>query len=136
MSDENLYRGDAPATPPPPGYGQQPPPGYAPPPGYGPPPGYAPQPGYGYGAQFPGQFYGPRPTNMMAILALALCFVFPPAALVTGILARRQIQRTGEAGDGLALAGIIVGGIFTAIFVLMILFMVVAFSTATSYSYP
>jgi hypothetical protein len=132
-SDENLYRGDAPASAPPPGYGQ-PPPGYgqAPPPGYGPAPGYGPPPPYGVNVGYGVQFYGPRPTNTMAILSLVLAFVFAPAGLVLGIMARQQIRRTGEEGDGLALAGIIVGGIFTAIFVLMIVFMIVAFSTVAS----
>ena len=101
------------------GYGavpQYPPPGYGPP-GYGvagyPPPGY---PHYG------------RPTNTMAILALVMAFVFAPAGLVLGIVARRQIRRTGEEGNGLALAGIIVGGIVTAFFVLMIALMIIAFA--------
>jgi hypothetical protein len=112
-----------------PGYGQpaygQAASGYAAPgygaPGYGPPPGYAPQ--------------WPRPTNTMAILALVMAFVFAPAGFILGIVARRQIRQTGEQGDGLALAGIIIGGIFTALFVLMILFMVVAFAGAASYAY-
>ena len=124
------------------GYGQQ---GYGQPsgqPGYG-PPGYG-QP-YGqqpYGQQAPG--YGPpvgyaqppfgRPTNTMAILALVMAFVFPPAGLVLGILARKQIARTGEEGDGLALAGMIVGGLITAFFVLMIVFMIVAFAGMSSYA--
>jgi hypothetical protein len=69
----------------------------------------------------------------MAILALVLAFVFAPAGLVLGIIARKQIRQTGEQGDGLALAGIIVGGIATALFVLMIVFMVIAVSTATSF---
>jgi hypothetical protein len=138
-SDENLYRGDPPSAPPPP-------PGY-PPAGYGPPgqgaPGYAPagygQPGYppvGYGPR-PG--YGPpgyppvygRPTNTMAILALVMAFVFAPAGLVLGIVARRQIRQTGEDGDGLALAGIIVGGIVTAIFVFFIVLWIIAFAAFT-----
>jgi Domain of unknown function (DUF4190) len=143
--DENLYRGDPPAPPagPPPGspgpYGQ---PGYAPPgpaqpayaqPGYG-QPGYA-QPGYpppGY----PPPGYGPpgyppvyvRPTNTMAILALVMAFVFAPAGLILGIVARKQIRETGEDGDGLALAGIIVGGIVTAIFVFFIVLWILAFA--------
>jgi hypothetical protein len=112
-----------------PGYGQPAygyaAPGYAAPgygaPGYGPPPGYAPQ--------------WPRPTNTMAILALVMAFVFAPAGFILGIVARRQIRQTGEQGEGLALAGIIIGGIFTALFVLMILFMVVAFAGAASYTY-
>jgi len=142
--DENLYRGDPPppAGPPPgspgpyvqPGYAQPGPaqPGYAPP-GYGQQgyaqPGYAP-PGYpppGYGP--PG--YPPvyvRPTNTMAILALVMAFVFAPAGLILGIVARKQIRETGEDGDGLALAGIIVGGIVTAIFVFFIVLWIIAFA--------
>lgn len=101
-----------------PGYGQQP---YGQPaPGYGPPAGYAPQ-------------YA-RPTNTMAILALVLAFVFAPAGLVLGIIARKQIARTGEEGSGLALAGIIVGGIFTAIFALFVIFFIVAFAGMATYA--
>jgi Domain of unknown function (DUF4190) len=147
-SDENLYRGDPPPAPPPPpgsaagghaapGY---PPPGYAAPgyatPGYGQPygpPGYPP-PGYGasgYGMTgYPGVHV--RPTNTMAILALVMAFVFAPAGLVLGIVARRQIRQTGEDGDGLALAGIIVGGIVTALFVLVIVFWIIAFAALNS----
>ena len=135
--DENLYRGDPPAPPPPTGpppgvpgpYGQpgHPQPQYGPP-GY-PPPGYS-QPGYpppGYGAPgFPPVYA--RPTNTMAILALVMAFVFAPAGLILGIVARKQIRETGEDGDGLALAGIIVGGIVTAIFVLFIVLWIVAFA--------
>ena len=137
-SDENLHRGDPPPMPPPPpgqwapGPAQPPaypqPPGYGAPPGYGPPPGYPPQ---GYGPPgYPPQAYG-RPTNTMAILALVLAFVFAPAGLVLGIVARRQIRQTREDGDGLALAGIILGGIFTAIFVLIIVFWAIAFAAFT-----
>ncbi|SOE01445.1 DUF4190 domain-containing protein [Blastococcus haudaquaticus] len=137
-NDENLYRGDPPSPPPPPpagappaGYGQ-PAPGYGPPaygpPGYGqpgfPPPAYGPPPGYP-------PVYG-RPTNTMAILALVMAFVFAPAGLVLGIVARRQIRQTGEDGEGLALAGIIVGGIVTAIFVGMIVLWLVAFAAFSS----
>jgi hypothetical protein len=64
--------------------------------------------------------YGPRPTNVLAILSLVFAFVFAPAGLVLGILARKQIRQTGEQGDGLALAGIIVGAIATVLFVLVI----------------
>ncbi len=109
-----------------PGPGQ---PGYGPPPyaqpGHGQPyygPGPYGQPGYGAAPGYP---YG-RPTNSLAILSLVLAFVFAPAGLVTGIIARRQIRQTHEDGDGLALAGIIVGGIVTALFVLMIVFWMVA----------
>jgi Domain of unknown function (DUF4190) len=136
-----------------PGYGQQPPagpqgygqaygqPGYAQQP-YG-QPGYAPQPygqpGYGQAAPAygPPVGYAPqwtRPTNTMAILALVMAFVFAPAGIVLGVIARKQIRQTGEQGDGLALAGIIVGGIATAFFVLIFAFMMIAFTAATSYA--
>src|SRR3954468_2423594 len=134
-SDENLYRGEAPATPPP-GYGA--PTGYGPPAGNAPPPGYGQQPGYGQPGYGPPPGYPPaygRPTNTMAILSLVLAFVFAPAGLIIGIIARKQIRQTGEDGAGLALAGIIVSGIFTAFFVLIIVFWIIAFATLANGSF-
>ena len=61
-----------------------------------------------------------------------MAFVFSPVGLVLGIVARRQIRETHEQGDGLALAGIIVGGIVTAIFVLFIVFWIIAFAAFTN----
>ena len=120
--------GTQPGYGPPPGYGQPaygPPPGYGQPgwgqPGYG-PPGYGPPPGYG----------SPGPTNTLAILALVMAFVFSPVGLVLGIVARRQIRQTHEQGDGLALAGIIIGGIGTALAVLAFLFFFLALAAAGS----
>lgn len=75
---------------------------------------YQPPPYYGYPP--------PRGTNTMAILALVFGFVFAPAAIVLGHIARKQIRQTGEEGDGLALAGLVIGYIFTG---LMALFCVV-----------
>lgn len=90
-------------------------------PGYGQPghgrPGYPPP--YGYQA----------PTNTMAILSLVFAFVFAPVGLGLGIGARRQIARTGEEGAGLALAGIIVGSILTAVWVLVIIVWVVVLAS-------
>jgi hypothetical protein len=68
----------------------------------------------------------------MAILALVLAFVFAPVGVVLGVMARKQIRETGEEGDSLALAGIIVGGIVSAIFALVIIFWIVAFAAITS----
>jgi hypothetical protein len=157
-SDDNLYRGDPQPTPPPssgssapaasePAYGTPPPPpGYAPAPVYQ-QPAYG-QPPYGqppYGQPYGGQPYGapgygpppgypgfPRPTNTMAILALVLAFVLAPAGIVLGVIARKQIRQTGEEGDGLALAGIIVGSIFSAFFVLGIVVWVIAIASISS----
>ncbi len=119
-NDENLYRGQPPSAPPP--YGE-------PPQGYWPAPGYPPA---GYGAPgYPPPSWG-RPTNTMAILALVLAFVFPPAGLILGMVARRQIRQTGEDGDGLALAGIIAGGIITGFYLLMVVLMIMSFAVASN----
>ena len=77
------------------------------------------QPGYGqpYGAQ-PGYGSPYQPvtsTNTMAILALVFAFVFSPAAIVLGHIAKKQIRQTGEQGEGLATAGLWLGYIFTAL---------------------
>ncbi len=117
-------------------YGQQP---YGQP-AYGQQPGYD-QPGYdqsGYGQQYPAQpaygqaggypgypqqaYAAPPATNTMAILSLIFAFVVSPLGLVFGFVAKSQIKRTGESGDGLALAGIIIGGLFTALYVVLIVF--------------
>ncbi|WP_236718521.1 DUF4190 domain-containing protein [Actinoplanes sp. TFC3] len=66
------------------------------------------------------------PTNTMAILALVFAFVFAPAAIVMGHVAKKQIRQTGEGGDGLATAGLWLGYIFTSLYVLLCAFYVVA----------
>jgi hypothetical protein len=81
-------------------------------------------------------FYPPypvgRPTNTLAILALVLAFVFAPAAIVLGVLARRQIRQTGEDGHGLATAGLVIGIVFTALTALFIVGYVIFFVTLLS----
>jgi uncharacterized membrane protein len=89
--------------------------------------------------QFGGQQFGAqRSTNGMAIAALicGVCQIFfwflaGIPAVVFGHLARRQIRQTGEAGDGMALAGMILGYIglaLTALFVIIIVIAAVAVS--------
>ena len=93
-----------------------------------------PPPGYGYPPPAQGQpyYYGPPPTNATAIAALVMAFVVPPAGIFLGVSARRQIRRTGEQGDGLALAGIILGSIATGLYVLLIVFWLVVLAALTS----
>src|SRR3954468_4678417 len=86
-------------------------------------PRYGPPPGYGYPPPYP--VYGP-PTNPMAIAALVCALTIAPVGLGLGIAARRQIRRTGEGGDGMALAGIIIGGIVTGIWVLILAVLVIS----------
>ena len=93
---------------------------------YPPQPGY-PQPAY---AGYPQQPYVAAPaTNTMAILALIFGIIFAPLGIVFGFIARGQIKRTGEGGSGLALAGIIIGGIFTVLIILYFVFVIIFIST-------
>ncbi|GIF24335.1 hypothetical protein BJ973_007814 [Actinoplanes tereljensis] len=132
-----------PGYPPPPTSGQpyqqgQPDP-YAQPNAYGPPPNaYGQQPGpYGQ----PGGYGQPGPygqpvyvpvasTNTLAILALVFAFVFSPAAIVLGHLAKKQIRQTGEQGEGLATAGLWLGYIFTGLGVLVCIGYVIIIAVA------
>ena len=99
-------------------------------PGY-PPHGGAPSTGY------PPHAY-PQPVNGLAIASLVVSVVamvglcgyglggyLGIVGLVLGVVARRQIRERGNGGDGLALAGVIVGSIATAIAVLATLALVV-----------
>jgi len=84
-------------------------------------------PAYPYQQQpYPGGPYG-QPmyappmnpaTNGLAIASL-VCAVLGlgPVAAILGHVARKQIRQTGEQGDGMALAGIIIGWIYTGLFV-------------------
>ena len=59
----------------------------------------------------------PKPTNNMAVVSIAaglaswMGFVVIGAivAIVAGHMARAQIRQTGEDGDGLAIAGLVLG---------------------------
>jgi hypothetical protein len=105
---------------------------------------YPPQPAYGQ--QYPPTAYpgypqpypaAAPPTNTMAILALIFGIIIAPLGIVFGFIARSQIRRTGESGDGMALAGIIVGAFFTLIFIVYIIFIVVVVSAAVNeYPFP
>jgi hypothetical protein len=92
------------------------------PPSYPPPPpggyGYQPPPPGGYGYQPPPQGVG---TNGMAIASLVcslfgwLCVIGPILGLIFGFLALGQIKRTGQGGRGMAIAGIVIGGLVIAL---------------------
>ena len=62
----------------------------------------------------------------MAIIALVLAFVFAPAGLILGFIARRQVKETGEGGAGLALAAIIISIVQIVAGILALIFFVVA----------
>jgi Domain of unknown function (DUF4190) len=114
------YSGDwpDPSSPPPttPGWGAGQPGQPAYPPGaYQTPSG---PPGYGY----PGYGYPQAaPTNGLAIAALVcslaglITCLSAPVGAILGHVARKQIRERGEQGDGMALAGIIVGWVLTGL---------------------
>ncbi|MCZ7421041.1 MULTISPECIES: DUF4190 domain-containing protein [unclassified Micromonospora] len=115
---------------PPAGYPPAQPAGYPPPP----PPGYGyPQPGYGYPQQ---------KTNSLAIVALVLSLIgigsciTAPVGAIMGHVAMRQIRETGESGEGMAKAAIIVGWILTGLLALVIIgyAIAIAFAIANSSS--
>ena len=114
----------------------------APPP---PPPTSGPaQPGYPYSYPYPGYppAYPPGPpTNTNAIIALVLgiiavsgCGLAGIPALVLGYKSRREVRESGgqQQGDGLALAGIVLGWIGSILMLAMVGFFVamIAFTFA------
>lgn len=50
-------------------------------------------------------------TNSKAIVAICLGFAAPLVGLVFGILALREIKRTGEGGKGFAITGVVLGAL-------------------------
>jgi hypothetical protein len=92
------------------------------------------QPSYGAQQPYQGQnqqyqpyngAQAPAQTNVLAIVALIGAIVVAPVGIICGHIALSQIKRTGEGGRGLALAGTIIGYVFTALFVLMIVLLVI-----------
>jgi hypothetical protein len=57
----------------------------------------------------------PPKLNTLAVVAFVLAFVVSPAAIALGVIARKQIRRTGESGNGLATAGVVIGSVFTVV---------------------
>jgi hypothetical protein len=93
------------------------------------PPGYG-YPGYGYPQA--------QPTNGLAIASLVcslaglvVCLSAPVGAIL-GHVARKQIRERGEQGDGMALAGIIVGWILTGLGIIGCVFYVAVLGWAFS----
>ncbi|WP_037160016.1 DUF4190 domain-containing protein [Rhodococcoides fascians] len=78
--------------------------------------------------------YGYRPptTNGLAIAALIGAIFLAPLGIVLGHISLSQIKRTGEQGRGLALAGLIIGYIFTAIWVLSLVWLLALAGTVAS----
>lgn len=59
-------------------------------------------------------------TNVMAILALVFAFVLAPLGIIFGHVALSQLRTRGGEGHGLALAGVVLGYMFVAIWIIML----------------
>ena len=127
-----------PQPPPVPPYGYPPPP-YGGPSGHGGPMGYGGPPGYPVPYD-PYQAYqvGPSETNGLAIASLStsiagvvlgiplaiFCYIgllIPIVGAVLGAVALNQIKQTHQQGRGLAIAGISVGSVTTALLLLIMI---------------
>lgn len=71
---------------------------------------------------YPPAYPPPRQTNSMAIVALIAALAFAPLGIVFGHIALSQIRRTDEEGKPLAIAGLVIGYVFTALLVVVIVF--------------
>jgi Domain of unknown function (DUF4190) len=110
--------------------------------GFGAPTGPPPGPGYGqYQAYQPTAtaFPSGSKTNGFAIASLicsiAFCFgITPILGIIFGFVARGQIKRSGgaEGGNGLAIAGIIIGFFFVLLWLLYVLLIVIIGVTAST----
>ena len=138
--------------PPPPGQWSAPAPGpLAPapePPGSAPPNPFAPPAPYGYPGGYPPPYPSPyppagpsRPTNGLAVASLILgivgwvpCGIGSVVGVVLGFVARGQIRAAQgrQGGDGLALAGIILGFVGIGFIVLLLVLGALSGSSSTS----
>lgn len=69
-------------------------------------------------------------TNTLAVVALIVAFFVPLAAIICGHIALGQIKRTGQGGHGLALAGTVLGYVFTGLGILFAIIYVVVIVAA------
>ncbi|PKQ26817.1 MAG: hypothetical protein CVT64_03790 [Actinobacteria bacterium HGW-Actinobacteria-4] len=98
--------------------------------------------------QTPAGYYGPpsAPTNVLAIVSMItsilgvimLPIIASIAGIIMGHIAKKQIAQTGEQGEGMAKAGLIVGyaglvlwGLFFLAYIAFFVFVFAAASTST-----
>ena len=102
---------------------------------YPPAPPASPYPPPGYPPPYPYPYPPARTTNGMAIASMVLGILWiywigSILALVFGYVARDQIKKNGQAGDGMAIAGIVLGWVGVGI---LIATLVIAGSVAWSW---
>lgn len=100
------------------------------------PPSYPPPPPGGYGYP-PPQAVG---TNGMAIASLVcslfgwICIIGGILGIIFGFMALGQIRQSGQGGRGMAIAGIVIGVVVTALVILAGIFGAVFGGTRTTHS--
>ena len=77
-----------------------------------------------------------RRTNPLAIIALVAAFVAPIVGFVLGFVAMAQTKKRGEAGRGLALAAVIVGGAITVLYIAVFIALVAVAMSEPSVTSP
>ncbi|MBP2452804.1 peptidylprolyl isomerase [Mycolicibacterium lutetiense] len=95
------------------------------PPPYG---GYQPEhPSYppAYPVGYPAGYPPPARTNGMAIASLIGAVLFAPLGIVFGHISLSQLKRSGEQGRGIAIAGLIIGYVMTALTLVAVVLVVV-----------
>ncbi len=127
-----------PQAPQPPSYGAAPAYGSAPAPSYGTAPAYGPGAGY---APAPYGAYAPVKTNTLAVISMIasivgfiwiLPFIGSLGGVIMGHISLKQIATSGEKGRGMALAGLIVGYVGLALFVIGVIAFFAFFAFAAS----
>ncbi|OBB10512.1 cyclophilin [Mycolicibacterium setense] len=78
----------------------------------------APPPYGGYPAGYPAGHPPSAQTNGMAIAALVCAVLFAPLGIVFGHISLSQLKHSGEQGRGIAIAGLVIGYVLTALGIL------------------
>jgi len=127
----------SPYPPPTAGYGYPPPTGYGyPPPGYGGPPGYPADPYDPYRTTTPQGTNGKAIASLVCSVAGLMCCGLPAiAGIILGIIAMRETKRTGQDGNGLAIAGLVIGALAVVGYVIYFVIAMIA-GIASSPDYP
>jgi hypothetical protein len=95
-------------------------------------PGQYPQGQYVQAGQYPQQAPGyppyrpAAPTNTLAIITIIAAFVFPVVGIITGHIALGQLRTSGEQGEGLAKAGLIISYVYSGLVVVILFFSIIA----------
>lgn len=124
--------------PDPAGYGQKDPAGYGQQQAGYPAYGQAPYPSYGQQA-YPGYaqqtgYAQTNPGQSMGLAALITSFFVPIVGLILGIVGLKQSRKVGMS-NGMAVAGIVIGSVFTVFIVLYFIVVIALVASAPEYGY-